>query len=211
MAKFKIKLLAFLIFIILKMLFLTCKKKYFGQKYLPSEPCVVLFWHGKLAMMAFIFHFLKKNGYKKTPYVLISNHKDGELIASVMEFFNIKAVRGSTYDEPIKALKQIQEIIKSGNDVYITPDGPRGPYHSVSLGSYKLAVKKNLNVVLISNSANRFYQAKSWDKMILAKPFSKIAFIISKPIKLKEENALNDILNNFDILDKELNKEGFYA
>ncbi|MBZ7976824.1 lysophospholipid acyltransferase family protein [Campylobacter sp. RM12637] len=211
MAKYKVKILAFIIFILLNIIYLTCKKRFYGEKTLPKEPCIVLFWHGKLTMMAFIFAYMKKNGYKKKPYVLISNHKDGELIASVMKYFNINAVRGSTYDFPVKALLEIKSLLGQGHDVYITPDGPRGPYHSISAGSYKIALKYKIPTIIFDNAASRFYRAKSWDKMILAKPFSTIAYIISKPILLDEENSVNLINKEFNKLELKLNEEGFYV
>lgn len=201
MAKFKIKLLAFFIYLVLNLIYFTCKKKFYGEKTLPKESCVVLFWHGKLTMMAFILKYLRKNGYQKQPYVLISNHKDGEIIASVMEYFGIKAVRGSTYDSPIKALLKIKELIKEGHDVYITPDGPRGPYHSISAGSYKISLKHKIPTVIMDNTASKFYSANSWDKMILAKPFSTIYYIISKPIFLDENEALKNLEQEFQNLE----------
>ncbi len=211
MAKFKIKLLAFLIYLILNIIYFTCRKVFLGEKTLPKEPCIVLFWHGKLAMMAFIFSYIKKHGYTKTPYVLISNHKDGELISSVMSFFGINSVRGSTYDSPIKALREIKQLLSDGHDVYITPDGPRGPYHSISVGSYKIAQKHKIPTILIDNAASRIYRANSWDKMILAKPFSKIAYIISKPIILDNENPSKILSDAFIVLEEELSKKGFYV
>lgn len=211
MAKFKIKLLAFFIYLVLNLIYFTCKKKFYGEKTLPKEPCVVLFWHGKLTMMAFIFAYIKKNGYTKTPYVLISKHKDGELISSVMELFGIKSVRGSTYDSALEALRQIKTLLKEGHDVFITPDGPRGPYHSISVGSYKIACKYNIPTIIFDNAASRVYRAKSWDKMILAKPFSTIAYIISKPINLSIENPEDELSKNFAILEEKLQQEGYYV
>lgn len=209
MAKFKIKLLAFIIFILLNIIYITCKKRFYGN--LPTKPSVILFWHGKLAMMAFLFAYAKKNGYNKVPHVLISTHKDGELISSVMEFFKIKSVRGSTYDSAVKALINIKKVIKQGDDVCITPDGPRGPFHSISAGSYKIATKNNLPIVLIDNTANKFYQAKSWDKMILAKPFSTISYIISEPIFVTDDNACDIIQSKFEELEAKLKENEKYA
>ena len=72
------------------------------------------------------------------------------------------------------------------DDIIITPDGPRGPYHSISDGAILLAHKKNVKIRILNYEASRFWQFKSWDKMILPKPFSKIVYRLSEPLDVSQ-------------------------
>ena len=79
----------------------AAKRGYFEGS-LPDEPCVLLFWHDRLAFMPFIYPHLRK--VKKPAYVIISEHKDGELITRVVSHFGIDAVRGSSKKGAVHAL-----------------------------------------------------------------------------------------------------------
>lgn len=180
----------FLIWVI----FLTCRKSWDG-KAISNRACVVLFWHGKLAMMPFVF---KKWWNNKAAKVIISDHKDGEIITRVISHFGIGAIRGSSSKGAARALIEAFREIKNGTDVIITPDGPRGPKFSISDGSVIIAQKMDCEVVILDYKASAFWQFKSWDAMILPKPFSHIAYSISKPFSLHglEINAAKALLAN---------------
>ncbi len=195
---FKISSLAFLIFILQWLIFLSCKKRYKGDK-IDYKPYVILFWHGKLALMPFAFrHFRQKN---KKAYVMISHHKDGEQIAKIINFFGLNTVRGSTSKGASKVLKAAFKVLDQNNDVVITPDGPRGPCYSISDGPIALAQKKKLKIRILNYEASRFWQFKSWDKMILPKPFSTITYSLSEPLDisdLNKEKAKEFLREKFD-------------
>lgn len=184
------------------LIYLTCKKIYLGKGAL-DEPCVLLFFHGRLALMPFIF---KKFWYgKKRAFVMISQHKDGEFIAQNIENFNINTIRGSTFQGARGVLRQAFRVLEQGDDVVITPDGPRGPYQSISDGSVSIAQKKDVPILLLNYEASRFWQFKSWDKMILPKPFSTIKYRVSTPISVRglDKNAAKQkIQENFAIISK---------
>ena len=129
---------------------------------------------------------------------MISDHKDGEIIARVISFFSIDAIRGSSSKGAVKALAQSFRELKSGIDVIITPDGPRGPYHSVADGAVVIAQKQNAPIQILNYEASKFWQLKSWDKMILPKPFSTINFSLSAPFSvtnLEQKEAKEKIQN----------------
>ena len=138
----------YLIFILIWCIFLTCRVKFTPTK-LPEKPCVVVFWHGRLAMMSFAYRrwWLQDFGGKRRGKVIISGHK-------------------------------------KGTDVIITPDGPRGPLHSVADGAVSIAQRASLDVYALNYEASRFWKFKSWDEMILPKPFSRINFSLSEPLNL---------------------------
>lgn len=197
---FAIKIAARLVWLAQWVLFLTCRKCYTGQA-LPNKPCVLLFFHGRLALMPFVF---RKFWYgKKKAFVMISQHEDGEIIAQNIKNFHIDTIRGSTFKGASDAIKQAFRVLEQGDDVVITPDGPRGPYRSISDGSVSIAQKKEVPILLLNYEASRFWEFKSWDKMILPKPFSTIRYRISAPISvhnLDKNEAKQKIQENFAII-----------
>lgn len=177
---FKIFIIEKALTLILKLIYLTCKKNFIGEP-LPKEPCVVVFWHGKLAMMVFAYEKFWQN---KSAKVMISEHKDGEIIARVIRNFGIEALRGSSSKGASRVLIEAFRTIDAGIDVIITPDGPRGPYRSVANGASIIAQKKGVKVYGLSYQASKFWQFRSWDKMELPKPFSTIEFSLTKALDL---------------------------
>ncbi|MCR6570422.1 lysophospholipid acyltransferase family protein [Campylobacter insulaenigrae] len=197
---FKINCIAFGIFLLQWLIFLTCKKVYLGKN-LSKNPCVILFWHGRLALMPFAY--LKMGIKGKKAYVMISHHKDGEIIARNISFFGLNTLRGSTSKGALTVLKKSFRILDQGDDIIITPDGPRGPFHSISDGSVMIALKKRVSLFLLNYEASSYWEFKSWDKMILPKPFSKITYRLSEEIKIENlnlEEAKVLIKEKFDII-----------
>lgn len=188
-AKFKraafINFTTYAIFAIIWVIFLTCKKN-FSNTNLTNKPCVVLFWHGRIALMSFAYrHWWRKAWQdKRQGKVIISDHKDGEIIARVIKFFKIGTIRGSSSKSGAKALIYALREIKNGCDVIITPDGPRGPFHSVADGAVAIAQMQNTTIQVLNYEADKFWQFRSWDKMILPKPFSTINFTLSEPFSV---------------------------
>lgn len=168
---------------LIKLIFLTCKKTYHGE--FKQKPAVVVFWHGRLAFMSYAYlKFWSENN--RSGKVIISNHKDGEIIARIIKFFGIGTLRGSSSKGGAKVLINAIKEIKNGTDVIITPDGPRGPRHSVADGAVAVAQKTGSEIYALNYEASSFWQLKSWDKMIIPKPFSTINFTLSSPFSVAD-------------------------
>ena len=91
-----------------------------AKDYLNSgEPFIGCFWHGRLMMMG-------SNWNKKLKvFMLISRHPDGKLISQIVARLGYFVLEGSTKREGFKATRQMLKVLKDGNVVGITPDGPR--------------------------------------------------------------------------------------
>ncbi len=170
------KLLPPIIYLFIKLIHFSTKKRFHIPKELPDEPFIVSFWHGKLLLAPYIYKEMKKDGKIG---VMISDHFDGEIIARVMDYFNFDTIRGSSTRGGVKALKESFKLIEQGYDIAITPDGPKGPYQSVADGIVAIAQKKGLKIVAFNYSASSYWEAKSWDKFMIPKPFSTIDFYAS--------------------------------
>jgi hypothetical protein len=80
-------------------------------------------------------------------HILISQHRDGELIHRIVSRFGFRSVRGSTTRGGAAALRDLIRLGRSGVDLVITPDGPKGPRHVAQPGVVQLAQATGLPIV----------------------------------------------------------------
>lgn len=107
--------------------------------------------------------------------VLISRHRDGETIAQLAERLGCKTVRGSTHGGGAAALREMVKLADECADgLGFTPDGPRGPARSIAPGVIALAAATGRPLVASGFACSRFWQARSWDRMLLPKPFARL-------------------------------------
>jgi lysophospholipid acyltransferase (LPLAT)-like uncharacterized protein len=109
---------------------------------------------------------------------IISSHSDGSILANVLGYLNIRPLRGSSKKGAREVLLKAFKSIKSGEEVLITPDGPRGPVYSMGDGAIGIALKSKLPIFIMNYKVDRYWRVKSWDKFIIPKPFSKIEFYL---------------------------------
>ncbi len=178
--KCKIWLLKWLAFLLMKLLYATCRHKFKGTPR-SGEPCVVLSWHSKIGFIPFCFTRFWRGRPAKT---IISDHFDGELIAQISGLFGVGAIRGSSTRGAVRVLATALKEIKAGTDVAITPDGPRGPYHSISDGAVTIAQKSGVNLVFVSFTASKYWRLKSWDKQMIPRPFCTITHTLTEPFSV---------------------------
>ncbi len=112
---------------------------------------------------------------------MISEHKDGEAITRTVEYLGIDSIRGSSTRGGAKALIGAIKELKAGDDIAITPDGPRGPRHSVADGIVAISQKTNARILIFNCKPTKYWQFNSWDKFIVPKPFGKLEFFIQEP------------------------------
>lgn len=176
-----------LIYCIARFLYLTCTKKYHydSQKVLSKESIFVL-WHGELLMLIFAYMDYRKS---KNIDTIVSEHKDGEIISKVLSLFGGGSIRGSSTRGGLRALRGALESLRGGRDVGITPDGPRGPRHSVANGVVLLAQKTHVPIVAMNVQASRAWRMQSWDKFVIPKPFSRLDFYYSDPFYVTNDSV----------------------
>ncbi len=116
--------------------------------YREGRRLILAFWHGRQLMIPI--------GYRGAgAYVLISQHQDGELIHRIISRFGHRSVRGSTTRGGAGALRQLIKLGRSGVDLVVTPDGPRGPRQVAQMGTIHLAKATGLPVVPVTFSCSK--------------------------------------------------------
>jgi len=177
-------------YFLLKILYLTCKKRFhYEAKQEIPKPSIWAFWHGELLMVIKAYLEIRKNSEIDS---MISEHSDGEIIARVIKLFGGGVIRGSSTRGGIKALKGAFESIKRGRDIGITPDGPRGPRHSVAEGIVLISKKKKIPIVTLNCKPSSYWQFNSWDKFVVPKPFSTLNFYVGEPFYIDESMEMEE-------------------
>ncbi len=175
------RVVPFLMQLIVRFIYVTNKKIFHHPLIDTNKTFVLAFWHGELLMQPFNYQKLKVDGTCKA---MISEHKDGEAIAKTVEHLGIGSVRGSSSKGGLKALINAIKELKSGTEVAITPDGPRGPRHSVADGIVAIAQKTDKDILVFNCVPTSYWQLNSWDKFVIPKPFGTINFYISEPFSV---------------------------
>jgi hypothetical protein len=172
------------IYLVVNLLFLTCRKRFYASENLKelNAPFIVAFWHGELlcVLKGYVLFFSNSDVDS-----VVSDHSDGEIIARVVSLFGGGLIRGSSTRGGIKALKSSFDTINRGRNLAITPDGPKGPRHSVADGIVKIAQKKNVPIVTFNCKPTSYWQFNSWDKFVVPKPFSRLDFYVGEPFYLE--------------------------
>lgn len=130
-------------------------------------PTIITLWHGQLLPLT-VYH--RNSGTA----VLISEHRDGEVIARVVQAFGFETVRGSTSRGGARALLELVATLRAGRDVAVTPDGPRGPSHEYAPGALVAAHRAGAAIVGVAAHVDRAWYLRSWDAFAIPKPFARI-------------------------------------
>ena len=113
---------------------------------------------------------------------MISQSRDGEIIAGVANLSGWHTVRGSSSKDGAAALQRmIQRLTETGLAAHIL-DGPRGPAGIVKRGAIYLAVGAEAVMVPVTAVSENAWHFKSWDRFMLPKPFSRVIIRYGDPI-----------------------------
>ncbi len=147
-------------------------------------PLIACFWHGRL-----LFSPLWAIPGRRT-FAMISNNRDGDLIAATVGRFGVETVRGSSAD-PRKRRKDKGgreafvaglRALSGGGVLAITPDGPRGPRMRAQSGVAGLSAAAEAPVLPIAVSTAHGRLLRSWDRFLLPLPFDRGVMLYGRPI-----------------------------
>jgi len=178
--------------LLMRLFYLSYKKTIHVEGELPQTNAVFVGWHGELFVNPVVYKKFRTN---YDSYAVISHHFDGELIAKTFYYAaKIKAIRGSSRKGAKAALVGAIKTVANGDDVILTPDGPRGPRHKFQHGALAIAKRTGGNIVIITTKAHNCWQLNSWDKFMIPKPFSKVE-IYMQSLKLErfDETAAKEV------------------
>lgn len=174
-----------------------------ARTYMRGEKnAIFAFWHGRMMLLPAI-------NPPRNMHVLISEHRDGKLISQVIHHFGQDTVVGSSSRGGSEAVRNIVRILKKGENISITPDGPRGPNQVAEAGIVTIARLSGKPVLPVTFSASKNKRLKSWDRFMVAKPFGRIVFCVGAPIVVEQadeaariavETSMNKLVEQADAL-----------
>jgi lysophospholipid acyltransferase (LPLAT)-like uncharacterized protein len=147
-----------------------------------TENYIGALWHNRLLIFPLV---LRRFFPDRRGAALISASRDGDLLATGIRRFGYDVVRGSSSRLGASAILQLTEMLESGRDVVITPDGPRGPAYELGPGIVFLARKSGAPVLPMNLEYSRCWRVGSWDRFIIPQPFSKVRVLINQPHHVK--------------------------
>ncbi|NLW81590.1 MAG: lysophospholipid acyltransferase family protein [Desulfovibrionales bacterium] len=146
---------------------------------LRAQRPVVILWHDEIFPLI-PFH------EGESMACVVSQSRDGELLAEVLRRFGFLTVRGSSSRGGMRALVAAKRVMdEKGVGIIFTVDGPRGPRHKVKPGAIFLASHAGSPIVpvrAVMGRAKIFHRA--WDKFQLPWPFSTCTIIYGTPMHL---------------------------
>ncbi|MGA2618959.1 MAG: lysophospholipid acyltransferase family protein [Thermoguttaceae bacterium] len=140
---------------------------------------IYLFWHEYILFPLFL------RGHCNLA-MLLSRHRDAEVLSHIGHHFGFDLVRGSTKRGGVAAIREL--LAKSGQKhLAITPDGPRGPRRQMAPGPVYLASKLRLPLVLIGLGYDRPWRIGSWDRFAVPRPGSAARAIMTAEIPVPSD------------------------
>lgn len=149
---------------------------------------------------------------RKPISIMISQSKDGEFIARIVDMLGWKSVRGSSTRGGLEALNELKRLATSGYKIGHIVDGPTGPPSVIKPGLLRIAQVSGQAVVPTITSGEKKWVFNSWDKFMVPKPFSRVMIRFGDAIyvepdldeaafeekRLLIENSMRDLYEDTD-------------
>jgi lysophospholipid acyltransferase (LPLAT)-like uncharacterized protein len=143
-------------------------------------------WHGRMMLSMPI-------GAHKNFHVLVSPSSDGDLSQAMLRRFGYHVLRGSSSRGGARALREMLALLKSGASLVITPDGPRGPRHSMNPGMAWMSRATGYPIVPCGFACDRAWRMKSWDAMVIPKPGARVVTVYGEPVRVPRKATEEDL------------------
>lgn len=115
--------------------------------------------------------------------MLLSQHRDADVLSRVAHHLGFDFVRGSTTRGGATALRELLRKSRRMN-LTITPDGPRGPRRRLAQGPIYLASKLGLPIVAMGFGYDRPWRLPSWDRFAVPRPGSRARAVVSPELHI---------------------------
>ena len=148
-----------------------------------NERFILAFWHRHLLLMPYAY---RGRGIS----VLVSQSRDGELIARTVARLGIDSSRGSSSRGGVAGMRTLLRKGVEGYDLAFTPDGPRGPAGEVQPGVILAAAATGFPIQPVAVAATRAKRLRSWDRFLVPLPFSTVHFAYGEPLRVERRGDL---------------------
>ena len=140
-----------------------------------GQRCIFAFWHAQLLPLVWTHR-------GRGIVVLVSRHRDGQLITRIIERLGFVTSRGSSTRGGEEGVMDMLRRAEEGRLLAITPDGPRGPAGILKPGLVYLASRSGLPIVPVATASSRRWTLRSWDRFSVPRPFTRVVVAYGDPI-----------------------------
>jgi lysophospholipid acyltransferase (LPLAT)-like uncharacterized protein len=176
------KVLYLVVYLLVRAISSTLRVRHVHPEHIDGTPQYILtFWHRQMLPL------LGRSRWKRPIAVMTSRSKDGDISTNVLALFGVESARGSSTRGGSTALRGLLRLARDGKSLVFTPDGPRGPEGVVKDGVIFAAQASRLPIMPMAYAAKKFFQLRSWDRMIIPKPFSKGVILYGAPIGIPRD------------------------
>jgi lysophospholipid acyltransferase (LPLAT)-like uncharacterized protein len=146
-----------------------------------NQSVIIALWHGE--------HFLMPVGWRPEKLnILISAHRDGEVLARACSYYGLKCIRGSggpgsdfVRKKAVRAFAAMLRALRLGESVALTADVPKVP-RVAGLGIVTLAKHSGCPIIPVAVATSRCYRLSNWDRTCINLPFGRVSAAKGKPI-----------------------------
>lgn len=162
-----------------------------GREYLEREQngpgAIFVVWHDVMFFPMYLFR-------DKGVGVIVSQSRSGQVAAALWRLYGWPTTWGSTKGQQgVPALRKGISILKSGQSLGFTPDGPLGPRHCAQPGVVYLAASSGAPVFPLGVGISRAWRLGTWDRQVIPQPMSHAHLHLGEPIHVPREGARSDV------------------
>jgi lysophospholipid acyltransferase (LPLAT)-like uncharacterized protein len=145
-----------------------------------NRAVIVALWHGQHFLVPFI-------GWRPEKLnILITTHRDGEIVARACEHFGLRCIRGSGGREfvrkkAVRAFAAMLRALQQGESTVLTADVPKVA-RVAGLGIVTLAKYSGCPIIPLAMTTSRRYELSNWDRTCINLPFGRMSLARGEPI-----------------------------
>jgi lysophospholipid acyltransferase (LPLAT)-like uncharacterized protein len=156
-----------------------------------KSPVIYAVYHGRMAGILSIPD-------RQNTSILISNSRDGEMVARAMLRQGFLVSRGSPAHGALQATKSMLRNLRSGINVVVTVDGPRGPAMTVKPAVIRLAQVSQVPIVPMVADAKHVRVFGSWDSFLFPHFFTSMTSFYGEPLVVAPDSSIEELQAELD-------------
>jgi lysophospholipid acyltransferase (LPLAT)-like uncharacterized protein len=154
---------------------------------LDQQPVIIALWHGEHFLIPFF-------GWRKDKLnILVTLHRDGEILVRAGQRFGLKFIRGSGDNgrefirkKALRAFSTMLRLLKNGESVMLTADVPKVS-RVAGLGIVTLAKFSGCPIIPVAMVTSRRYRFSNWDRTVVHLPFGRMVIARGEPIRVPHD------------------------
>jgi 3-deoxy-D-manno-octulosonic-acid transferase len=151
------------------------------------HPLIIALWHGQFFLLPGIYP-------PEIPgRAMVARHDDAEALARVLRRFGLGLIRGAGAGTRrrdrggAEAAHGAVASLREDFSIAMTADVPPGPARRCGIGIVTIASLSGRPIVPFAVATSRYRAIKSWSRMTINLPFSKLGIVMGDPIFVPRE------------------------